>query len=485
MNYNLGMDEEELVLLINKLLKYKRETTWIEFKKNYTGPTELGMYISGLANAALLAGKEKAYLVYGIEDTTLEVVGTTFDFDSEKEKQQELTSWITTKINPQTVFSNYKITFMGKDIVILEIESAKDRPIKFQNNAYIRIGTYLKPLEKYPDIERKIWLSKPNARWETNRTIPKCEISDIQKLLNIDAYFKLLNKPKPVEELNIINELLQDELIIKDTNTYYSITNLGGILLANDLAEFPSLKRKSVRVIFYKGIDRLNAKSEIVGGKGYAVGFESLVNYINDKLPSEERIQSALREEYKIYPYSALREFIANALIHQDFYEDGAGPMIEIFENRVEITNPGIPLIEVTRFIDHTPKSRNEKLASMMKIFHICEERGHGIDKAINSVELHQLPAPKFDTYETATKVTLFAPKRLIDMSREDKIRACYQHCCLMHVSNSKMTNTTLRKRLNIEDKNYATASRIIADTLKEKQIKKGSELNSYIPWWA
>ncbi len=89
------------------------------------------------------------------------------------------------------------------------------------------------------------------------------------------------------------------------------------------------------------------------------------------------------------YPELAIRELVANALIHQDFFISGAGPMVEIFENRIEITNPGSPLVSTARFIDTPPRSRNETLASMMRRFGICEERGSGIDKVITQVELY------------------------------------------------------------------------------------------------
>ena len=90
----------------------------------------------------------------------------------------------------------------------------------------------------------------------------------------------------------------------------------------------------------------------------------------------------------------AVRELVANALIHQDFSVTGAGPMVEIFDGRIEITNPGEPLVDTRRFLDNPPASRNEALTSLMRRFDICEERGSGIDKVVAEVERHQLPAP-------------------------------------------------------------------------------------------
>ncbi len=101
-----------------------------------------------------------------------------------------------------------------------------------------------------------------------------------------------------------------------------------------------------------------------IGGKGYAVGFEKAISYINDQLPQIEQIGQASRKEVRMYPEIALHELVANALLHQDFNVTGPGPMVGMFSDRMEITNPGAPLIAPLRFIDEPPRSRNEPLAT-------------------------------------------------------------------------------------------------------------------------
>jgi len=192
-----------------------------------------------------------------------------------------------------------------------------------------------------------------------------------------------------------------------------------------------------------------------------------------------------------MYPEVAIRELVANALIHQDFTVPGTGPMVEIFEDRIEITSPGLPLIDTQRFLDAPPQSRNDLVASFMRRIHVCEERGSGIDKVIHSVEIFQLPAPDFSTAHQHTRAVLFAYKRLNDMSRADRIRACYQHAGLQFVSNQQMTNASLRRRFSIKDENYSIASRIIAETLESGLIKPHDPDNRsrkharYVPFWA
>ena len=119
-----------------------------------------------------------------------------------------------------------------------------------------------------------------------------------------------------------------------------------------------------------------------------------------------------------------------------------------------------------------------------MRRLHICEERGSGIDKVIHAVEYYQLPAPNFLANEDSVNVIVYSYKKLKQMNKEDKIRACYQHCVIKYITNDLMTNESLRKRLNINKKSYPIASKIISNTIKARLIKsqKGPK---YIPYWA
>lgn len=206
-------------------------------------------------------------------------------------------------------------------------------------------------------------------------------------------------------------------------------------------------------------------------------------------IPANEVITNALRQEYPMFPKLAVRELVANSIIHQDFIVSGAGPLVEIFENRLEVSNPGEPLADVERFLDSSPRSRNEKFASMMRRLNICEERGSGIDKVVFQIELYQLPAPKFESVNNATIATIYAHKNLKDMNREERIRATYLHACLKKVMDEYLTNTLLRERLGIQEQNRATVSRYIKESVDAGKIKpvvdnSSKRLMRYVPYW-
>jgi predicted HTH transcriptional regulator len=226
------------------------------------------------------------------------------------------------------------------------------------------------------------------------------------------------------------------------------------------------------------------------GAKGYASGFSGLLGFINGLLPANEVIGQALRKSVAMFPELAVRELVANALIHQDFSITGAGPMVEIFDDRIEITNPGEPLVDTERFVDTPPRSRNESLASLMRRFRICEERGSGIDKVVSQVELFQLPAPLFEKPEGFTRTVLFAHKPLSAMDKAERVRACYLHSCLCHVTMQDMTNTTLRARFGVEERNRSAVSRVLREAIEAGVVAPvdpvaAPKLMRYIPFWA
>ena len=269
-----------------------------------------------------------------------------------------------------------------------------------------------------------------------------------------------------------------------------NITNLGGVFFAKRLEDFAALRRKAMRVIKYRGRSRVEGGKEQIGNKGYACGFEGLISYVNSILPTNEVIGQALRKDVPMYPELAVRELVANALIHQDFFITGAGPTVEIFDDRIEITNPGVPLIDTQRFVDTLPRSRNEGIASMMRRIGICEERGSGVDKVVFQAELYQLPAPIFEVSGDNTLTILFAHKPLIKMDQADRTRACYLHACLKRVNREYLTNASLRERFGVDEKNKAIVSRYIREAVEDKMIKPYDEnaarkMMKYVPFWA
>lgn len=485
----VAKNKEFLISLVNELRKLPNEIEWVEFKQNRAEPDQIGEYISALSNSSVLVGKTSAYIIWGIDNETHDIIGTSFSPYNTKIGNEELENWLLRLLSPKIDFQFNEFEVDDLPVVLLEISRATNQPVKFKNIEYIRIGSYKKKLKDYPELERKLWRIFDITPFES--LIAAENVTQEVVLMNLDfpAYFDLLKLPLPENRDAILSALENDELITPSETGKYNITNLGAVLFAKSLTDYNHLRSKTIRVIFYKGNDRIETKKEFVNEKGYASGFRELIATIMLIIEGSEVIDGGIRMDNLLFPEIAIRELIANALIHQDFHQTGTYPMIEIFSNRIEITNPGTPLVKTDRFIDNPPKSRNEALASFMRRIGICEERGSGIDKVIFQTEFYHLPAPIFETSGENTRTVLFSRKTLREMESDDKIRACYFHACLKYVKREFITNESLRERFEIEKKNSAMVSRIIKETTQAGLIKPYDEKASrkfmkYIPFW-
>lgn len=487
---SIDRPEAEILSILSELRKLPRETEWVEFKHNNENPDEIGEYLSALANTAALMGKVNAYLVWGVDNSTHDIVGTTFSPMIAKIGNEELESWLLRLLSPKINFRFYYIQADDKPVVLLEIGAAFRHPVQFKNNEYIRIGSYKKKLKEFPEKERELWRVFDRTPFEKEIAAENVTAEDVLKMLDYPAYFDLLSLPLPEGREGILTALVAEQMIVQGKGGKWHITNLGAVLFAKRLADFHSLRRKAVRVVLYKGESRVETVREQEGAKGYATGFEGLIGFVTNLLPSNEVIGQALRKEVPMFPELAIRELVANAIIHQDFHLTGTAPMVEIFANRMEITNPGLPLVKTDRFLDSPPKSRNEALASFMRRIGVCEERGSGVDKVVFQTEFYQLPAPLFEATDEHTRAVLFAHRELKEMDRLDRIRACYLHACLRYVQRDYLTNASLRGRFGVEEKNKAAVSRYIREAVEQGMIRPVNEdaarkMMKYVPFWA
>jgi len=481
--------QEKLIELLKELQALPKECEWVEFKVNNSNPKEIGEYISALSNSACYHKEEFAYLVYGIEDDARHLIGTTFSPHQTKIGNQELENWLATQLNPRIDFNIFEFDFEEKHFSLFRILATRNTPVSFKGEYYIRIGTYKKRLDDHPERERKIWHVEKQYVFENEPAKEKVSEYEVLQLIDYPKFFEMLKLPLPDNRKGLLDRMLQERIITKHEHGY-TVKNIGALLFAKSMDDFDNIARKAVRVVFYDGINRIKTIREFSGQNGYATGFEGLIKYLGDHLPSNELMDSALRKEISAYPIIAVRELVANALIHQDFSVSGTSPMVEVFNNRIEITNPGKPLIDPLRFVDHNPESRNELLARFMRRLNICEERGSGFDKVIFECEYNQLPAPEIIVSDRYTRIILYGHKTFRQMDKQDKIRACYLHACLKYVSGEYMTNQSLRERFNIEEHNYTMASKIIYDTIKAGLIKnhdaesKSKKFAKYVPYW-
>jgi predicted HTH transcriptional regulator len=373
-------------------------------------------------------------------------------------------------------------------VLVFHIPSRPRGTAYHLDGAYLmRAGEELVPMSE--DQLRRIF-AEGQPDWVEQVAVQDLDAQRVVELLDVQTFFELLKLPQPSDRSGVIDRLAQERLI-DEIDGRYAIRRLGALLLARRLADFPpDLSRKAPRVVVYSGSSKLETKLDQLGARGYAVGFQGLVAFVMGQLPQNEVIEDALRKEVKLVPEVTIRELVANALVHQDLSIGGASVMVEVFSNRVEISNPGEPIVPVERFIDGY-QSRNERLANLMRRMRVCEEKSSGIDKVVSAAEVYQLPAPDFRAAHRRTVATIFGPRPFDEMDRDDRVRACYQHCVLRFVMWERMTNQSLRERFHLPENKSVTVSQVIAATTEAGLIKADEKVGGsrkfarYLPFWA
>lgn len=482
-------DPQRLIDLVDDLLA-RGETAWVEFKLNNSDPEMIGVRASAISNAARLADQNTGFMVWGIADATSSVEGTTFDPEKKLVGNQGLSLWLAQQLSPSIAFVFYRIDHPNGTVIRLEIPAATLSPVAFKNIPYIRIGSATPKLLDYPHRYQALLSALRPYAWEHGTALQYITADDVLHLLDFAQYFRINARALPDNRNGILECLKADQLIAEDVGGRWNITNLGAILFAIDLTQFPpSLARKGVRFVNYGGTNKAGPVSHRQDVKrGYACGFEGLIGFVNGLLPRNEHIGQALRVEHPLFPELAIRELIANALIHQDLTITGAGPQIEIFADRIEIINPGAPLLKPERMIDLPPRSRNEAMASLMRRMGLCEEQGSGLDKVVAQAELFQLPAPLFRASEDSLQVILYGPRTFAQMTPDERVRACYQHAVLKVISGERMKNASLCDRFGIAKQNAAQATQVINLSLRQGLIKPADPdhpRSGYVPFWS
>ncbi|MCD6582677.1 MAG: ATP-binding protein, partial [Desulfuromusa sp.] len=175
---------EYLLSLFHELRKLPKETEWVEFKHNNAKPEEIGEYLSALANAAALTGKVHAYLIWGVENNSQEVIGTTFEPTKAKVGNEELESWLLRLLNPKINFRFYHLRIDDKSVVLLEIGAAFRHPVQFKNIEYIRVGSYKKKLKDFPEKELNLWRVFDQTPFERGIAAEHVSSDEVLRLLD-------------------------------------------------------------------------------------------------------------------------------------------------------------------------------------------------------------------------------------------------------------------------------------------------------------
>jgi len=478
----MNWKEKAIKILKDSLYPIPSELNELDWKSGLSDKTErLAQHLSAFSNM-----KGGGILVYGVHND-----GSCFDMTKEEidKTVQTLGNIAQNNLVYSIPIEHSVMEFEGHALLFIYIPEQTDKPVHLRGKdiyaSYHRSAGQTVKMSR--NQVKALIAASQGITFEQQIARDNLSKEDVLKYLNYNALYRILDKNIP-QSTDAIIERLSDYHLCSFTGQTWNITNLGAILFANELQDFPNMEGHEVIVRKYVGTNNRQQEFEQHGAYGYAVGFEGLIDFIMRNTGSEKI--DVKRESIPTYPRVAIREFVANALVHQDFGITGMPVTIEIFSNRLSITNAGAPLNDINRLIDLPPQSRNEQLAQMMFTLGICERRGSGIDRAIAAVEKMYLPPVKFTKSEQHTRVFMYPQKSLKEMTKQEKISACYQHACLMYEDGEKINNQSVRERFELSKNDSSVASRIISDTMDARLIKPADietaskKYMTYIPFY-
>lgn len=472
------------MLLKESLEPVPSELNDIDWKSGLSSKSDrLAQHISAFANHVC-----GGILVYGVNDD-----GTIFSLNKEQTDDivKKLGNIAHNNLSHRIQIEHSVQKYNGENLLFVFIPEELEKPVHMRGKDNIYASYYRSGGQTLKMSEKQVQMliaKSMGISFEESAALENKSKEDVLELLDYQAMYRILDRDVPKSEDTILGKLT-DMGYCHEKNGVWTITNLGAILFARTLSKFPSLRGREVIVRKYVGPNNRQLQFEQSDELGYAVGFESLIDLIMRNTGNE--VIDVTRNMQPIYPRVAIREFVANALIHQDFAIEGSPITIEIYSNRLVITNPGASLNNITRLLDLPPRSRNERLAQSMLLLNFCERRGSGVDRAIEAVEKMYLPPVKFQTLDDFTRISLFPQKPFADMSKQEKTMACYQHACLMFEDNEAINNQSVRDRFGLNKNQSSIASRILSDAVEQKLIKPADEgviskkYTTYVPFYA
>lgn len=320
---------EDYVELVKQLIGHVSETQTIEFKDSNARFEMIGRDIAALANSAIVEGQDYAYMVWGVEDSTHAIIGTSFDPLTAKRDNQELEIWLRVKLSSNAEFRFLSVDVDGKHVVVLRIWPAVGYPVSFDNVEYIRSGTSTQPLQKNSQREQRLWDLTRSGAFEDQIALRWLSRDEVLHKIDWARYFTQTGIPVPEGGSSILHYLVTDNIVKTLDSGQYAVTNLGALLFAANMDDFETVSRKAIRIIRYSGKDRIAATRSKIFLRGYA-DIDGVMDYIQALLPEQEVIDKGLRVTMNGYPELAIRELVGNMLIHQDLTIRGGGPLVEV-----------------------------------------------------------------------------------------------------------------------------------------------------------
>lgn len=373
--------------VVRRCLSYPDETEWFEFKKGaVTTIDDIGEYISALSNGAAIKGEPYGYIIWGIDNSSHEIVGTDFNYTRDV-KSEPFEHLLFRNVSPAIFCRFEEDEIEGKRIVVLTIPSARIVPTSYKGERLIRMGSSKVVLRNNPEREAFLFrVLNYGPRSLLNTESRFSELSFDQLFLYYEMKGIKLNQRTFKSNL---------ELLTQDKK--YN-------MLAQLLSDNPHVP---IRFSVFNGTTKASTMYAVreYGNMCLLLSLDKVLDF-GDTLnipQADERDRKVERKEVKLFSEGAFREAVINAFVHNNWLT-GASPMFTYYEDRIEIVSFGSLPPGQTRdgFFEGLSIPVNMKLAEIFLQLHISERSGRGVPRIVS-----EYGKEAFDFRDNAIVVTI------------------------------------------------------------------------------
>lgn len=388
--------------VFENLIKFKDEYEWLDFKENWFSKDEIGEYISAISNGAALSGREYGYVVWGVRDSSKEIVGTSVNFDRDIDGEP-YKHYLSRNLKPSIPFENAEFNYQGFRIVMLIIPAAKSVITKYKGQAYIRIGSSKEKLDKYPEWEIKLNSTLVNGY----PTIINHSAPDYAQDLTFDRLFMYY----AAKGIALKKETFEKTLKLKNKKNEYNV-------MAYILSDQNSIP---IRVSIFTGLDKASPLFSVkeFGNDCILFSMDKLLEYGDaiNIIQADERNRISERKDVPLFDYEAFHEAILNAFIHNKWLTLN-GPQISVFSDRMEILSHGGLAVDqdVEGFYSGASIPVNEVLASIFLQLRLSERSGRGVPKIVSRYGKEAIKIEK-------NRITVIIPFQRLDNETRAEVK--------------------------------------------------------------
>ncbi|MBD3842629.1 MAG: putative DNA binding domain-containing protein, partial [Campylobacterales bacterium] len=353
-----------------KELLTQKENRKLEFKRELPSNDKL------IKTAIAFSNSQGGDLIIGVEDDGI-VVG--IDENNIVQYEESISSAIYDSCSPSIIPEIFSVRIEEKTVLVVHIYPSNQKPhyIKVDGKhkgTYVRVGSTnrLATLDILENLERE----KRSISYDSVM-LYDCEYKE-GMLNQIDTHIKI----RLGEKADILTyEKLK--LVKKERDKYY-LTNLGIWFSTIRTDYFPLLKIECAR---FKGTSTKVFLDQATFDGDMIEAIENSIDFIKKNIRLGATIGEIYREDRWEYPLLALREMVINAVVHRDYSVLGSDIKIAIFDDMVEITSPGVLLIDKDKLGLGYSELRNQNLGNLFKSFKIIEQWGTGYEKIQKELE--------------------------------------------------------------------------------------------------